>query len=74
LFEEGVVVEAVLVFDESQKVIDNGRSGDSAFVVAVVVEEAIQEDMLQGFASEAFVFVSCQLVRGEASGIPRQKG
>ena len=74
LFEERVVVVAVIVFNESQKVIDNGRSGDSAFVVALVVQEAIQEDMLQGFTAETFVFTLGKLVGREAARIAWEKG
>ena len=74
LLEERVVVVAVILLDESQEVIDDGRGGDSSFVIAVVIKEAIQKDMLQGFTAEAFVFTLGKIVWTEAAGITREKG
>jgi len=74
LFEERVVVVAVVLVDESQKVIDDGGGGDSTFVIAVVVEKPVQEDMLQGFAAEAIVFAFGKLVWREAACISWEEG
>jgi hypothetical protein len=52
-FEERVVGVAVEVFDELQDIGDNGFGDDFAFVKAIVVEEAIQENVLEGFGFDA---------------------
>ena len=46
-FEERVVRVAVVLFDESEQIIDDGPGCYGAFVVAVVVEKAVQDDVLQ---------------------------
>ncbi len=48
LFEEAVVGVAIVLVDECEEIINDGRGGDSALIVAVVVQETINEDVLQG--------------------------
>jgi len=55
LMQERVVGKAVEVLDEGKKIVDNGRGSDGTFVIAVVVEEAIKEEMLKRLAFDAVV-------------------
>jgi hypothetical protein len=44
------------VFDESQEVINNSRSSDQTFVIAIVVDKAVEENMFERFSFDALVF------------------
>jgi hypothetical protein len=49
LLEERVVLKAVKVFDEIEEITNDGTGDDWSFVEAVMVEEAIEQDVLKGF-------------------------
>jgi len=49
LFEEAVVGVTVILVDEREKIIDDGRGGNGTLIVAIVVQETIDEDVLQRF-------------------------
>jgi hypothetical protein len=47
----------VILLNEKKQVVDDGASGDCAFVIAVLIKEAMQEDLLESFALEPLVAV-----------------
>jgi hypothetical protein len=74
VFEEGVVVVSVVLFDEQQQIVDDGTGGDGSFVVAVVVEKAVEEDVLERFSFHAEVPSEGDGFGREVTSIPWHEG
>jgi hypothetical protein len=65
LLEKGMVAVAIVLFNDIEQVINDGTSSDSALVVAIVVEEAMQEDVLERFGLKPTVLPLADLLRRE---------
>ena len=72
-FEEALVVIAVVLLDESKKIIHDGRSSDGSFIVAIVVQEAVHDDVLERFALHALVLTKGDGRRRKVRGVPGEK-
>ncbi len=74
LLDEGVVVVAVILLDDGKEIIDDSRGGDGSFVIAIVVHEAIEKDVLERFTLEPIIPSKGDRFFGLADGVPGQKG
>ena len=71
--QERVVLVAVVLLDEGQEIVDDGGGSHGTLVVAVVVQEAVQDDVLEGFALHALVLTQGDGRGREVPGIPGEK-
>jgi len=55
LFEEGLIGVSVILFDQEQQIVDDGTGGDGALVVAILTQEAMQEDLFESLSLEPLV-------------------
>jgi len=73
VFEEGVVGVAEVMLDELEKVIDDCAGSDGSFVVSIVIEKAIEEDMFERLSFHPQVTTQGDGLSGEVSTISGQE-